>query len=87
MKGMGRSQLVLVSIATALGAGVLAALVLAVVDLYVVGHGGESLSRPWIDWGAAGLSRADAAMLVASATAGLGTFLLGRRTHGVARGP
>ena len=37
------------------GAAVLAAVGLAIVDIYVTGHGQLSLLRPWIDWPEAGV--------------------------------
>ena len=41
-------------------AALLAAVVLAVADLYVTGHGGPSLARPWLSWSpVVELSRAD----------------------------
>ena len=50
---------VLVAGASAFFAAVVAAVVLAIADLYVTGHGGASLARPWISLGPVGeLSRA-----------------------------
>jgi hypothetical protein len=42
-----------------------AAIALAIVDLYLAGHGLRPLSTPWLDWPAAGihLSVADAIFL------------------------
>ena len=58
------------------GAAVLAAVALAVLDLYLTGHGHLSVMRPWIDWPEAGvhLSRGDIVMYVAACLAGLGTW-------------
>jgi len=58
------------------GAAVLAAVGIAVLDLYMTGHGHLSVLRPWIDWPEAGvhLSRGDIVMYVAACLAGLGTW-------------
>ena len=58
------------------GAAVLAAVALAILDLYVTGHGQPSVLRPWIDWPDAGvhLSRGDVVMYLAACLAGLGTW-------------
>jgi hypothetical protein len=62
----------------ALVAAVVSAVVVAVADIYLTGHGGQSLTRPWIEWGgsAVALSRGDVAVLVAALvgalTAGIG---------------
>jgi hypothetical protein len=47
------------------GTAILAAIALAVVDLYLSGHGLRPLGSPWLDWPAAGvhLSRADVILL------------------------
>jgi hypothetical protein len=51
---------VLVCAASAFVAAVVVAIVLAVADLYVTGHGGASLARPWISLGPVGeVSRAE----------------------------
>ena len=56
----------LVAITTA----VLVAVALAIADLYVTGHGGPSLARPWISWSpVVSLSRADVILLAVAATA------------------
>ena len=49
------------------GTAILVAIALAVVDLYLSGHGLRQLSSPWLDWPAAGvhLSRADVIVLIA----------------------
>ena len=63
-------------------AAVLAAVGLAIVDIYVTGDGQLSILRPWIDWPEAGvhLSRGDVVMYFAACIAGLGTwFLVNRR--------
>ncbi|MDH4044227.1 MAG: hypothetical protein OEW06_07200 [Gemmatimonadota bacterium] len=55
-----------------------AAIALAVLDLYLTGHGHPSIARAWIAWPAVGvhLSRADVLVLLA---AGGGGFLQWRR--------
>jgi hypothetical protein len=65
---------------TAVAAAVTAALVLAIVDLYLTGHGHVSIARPWISWSPfVELSRADAILLVAAALAALTAFLTTKR--------
>jgi hypothetical protein len=60
----------------AAAAAVLAAVVLAIADLYITGHGGASLARPWISWGdLVQLSRADVILWsCALVAAGAGWF-------------
>jgi hypothetical protein len=74
----GFSTLARLGLATGAGLGmsVLAAIILAVLDLWVTGHGQPSLLRPWIDLPRAGvhLSRGDIGMLLVSCLAGLGTW-------------
>ena len=55
----------LASLGAGLGTAILAAIALAVVDLYLSGHGLPPLGTPWLDWPAAGfhLSRADVILL------------------------
>ena len=62
-----------------MASGVLVAIVIAVVDLYLAGHGLPVLSRPLIDWPAAGihLSLADVLFLSAAVLAAAITW---RRT-------
>lgn len=65
------------------GAAVLAAVALAIFDIYLTGHGQPSVLRPWIEWPEAGvhLSRGDVVMYFAACLAGLGTwFAANRRT-------
>jgi hypothetical protein len=56
---------VLASLAAGFGTAALVAIALAVVDLYLSGHGLLPLGTRWLDWPAAGvhLSRADAVLL------------------------
>jgi hypothetical protein len=58
---------------TAVAAAVTTAIVLAVTDLYLSGHGHSTLSRPWLEWSAGGvsLSRADLVLLVVTVGAGI----------------
>ena len=69
----------LVSLGAGFGVGVLAALVLTVVDLYQAGHGQPLLSRPWLEVSDLGvhLSRADVVFLLAGV---LGAWLTWRGT-------
>jgi hypothetical protein len=55
----------LASLGVGFGTAILAAIALAVVDLYLSGHGLRPLGSPWLDWPAAGvhLSRADVILL------------------------
>jgi len=77
---MGIPRSVPIRLGMALGASfcaaVLAAVGIAVLDLYLTGHGYLSVMRPWIDWPEAGvhLSRGDIVMYVAACLAGLGTW-------------
>ena len=59
------------------GAELVTAIAMAVVDLYVTGHGGESIMRTWIEVGdAVALSRADVVLLaVVVVAAALGAWL------------
>jgi hypothetical protein len=61
----------LLSLLAGFGAAIVAAILLAVVDLYLSGHGLRTLGGPWLDWSAAGvhLSRADVLLLVAAGLA------------------
>ena len=66
------------SLAVGIGSGIAAAFVLAitlaVVDLWLAGHGHPPLSRPWLDvpeWGVH-LSRADVILLAGIVVAALG---------------
>jgi hypothetical protein len=64
----------------AFGAGLVAAVTLAIVDVYMTGHGGESLTRPWISWGPwFQLSRSDAVLCFATLAAGGASLLLARQ--------
>lgn len=71
-------------VAAAAGAAVTAAVVLAVVDIYLTGHNLPALSRPWVEWPAVGvhMSRADAIVLGAAAAAGIGAWFLNPRGRG-----
>ena len=67
---------VILALGAGFGAAVLAAIVLAILDVYVTGHGHRSVLRPWIEWPAAGvhLSPGDIVMYLAACLAGLGTW-------------
>ena len=56
---------VLASLGAGLGTAIVVAIALAVVDLYLSGHGLRPLGTPWDEWPAAGvhLSRADVILL------------------------
>lgn len=69
-----------VILGVSVGAAVVAAVALAVFDIYLTGHGSPSILRPWIDWSAAGvhLSRGDVVMLIAMALAGFSVWFVTR---------
>ena len=69
------------ALGASVGVAVLAAIVLAIFDVYVTGHGQLSVLRPWIDWPEAGvhLSRGDVVMYLAACLAGLGTWFASSR--------
>lgn len=58
----------LVSLGAGFGCGVLVAITLTVLDLYLTGHGQQPLGRPWLDLEQLGvhLSRADVVFLLAA---------------------
>ena len=58
---MGKRLLVtaLVAIVAGFGVGLGCALTLAVIDIYLAGHGRTTLGRPWIDTFFVHMSRAD----------------------------
>ena len=69
------------SAAIGVGAGVAAAIVLAVLELYITGHGYGSITREIISWepGGVHLSLADLAMLLIILTAAAVTWRLARQ--------
>jgi hypothetical protein len=71
----------LVSLAAGMGWGVLAAIVLTIIDLYLAGHGRRPLNAPLIDvdWWGIHLSVADLLFLT---TILVGTLMTWRRTAG-----
>lgn len=73
-----QSLLVRIGISTAagIGAAVVAALVITVIDLYVTGHGYGSITREVITWDPAGvhLSIGDVAMLIAMIVVAISTW-------------
>jgi len=64
------------SIAAMIGGAVASAMALALVDLYLTGHGGPSLNRPWIRCPSLGVSlgRGDLVVLLVAGGAGLLTW-------------
>jgi hypothetical protein len=58
---MGKRLLVTVVVALAVGSGValVTALLLALADIYLAGHGRPTRGRPWIDGAFVHMSRAD----------------------------
>ena len=76
---MSRWLRLLLSLMAGLGSAILVAIALAIVDLYLTGHGYESLSTPLLDWEGGGihLSLADVIFLAAAALAAAITW---RRT-------
>ncbi|MEO6408844.1 MAG: hypothetical protein ABIO45_08835 [Burkholderiaceae bacterium] len=70
------------AVAAALGMAVLASIALAVLDLYLSGHGLPTLTAPWIDSDSVHLSRADVVMLALSALAALVGGVLVHRAPG-----
>lgn len=60
------------SIVAGLGAAAGCAITLAVIDIYLAGHGRATLGRPWIDGAFVHLSRADVVLCIFS----LGTALI-----------
>jgi len=78
-----------VSIGAMVGGFVASAIVLALVELYVTGHGGPSINRPWIQWPSLGVSlgRADFVALLVGAGAGVLTWLATGRAPPPERGP
>ena len=60
------------AIVAGLGAALGCALTLAIIDIYLAGHGRATLGRPWIDGAFVHLSRADLILCIFS----LGTALI-----------
>ncbi len=70
----------LIAAATAFCAAIAAAVVIAIADIYVTGHGGASLTKPWLTWGSVvDLSPADMLLWSATLIAGAAAFFLTRR--------
>ena len=74
-------RLVIATVAALVAGGGMAigcAVALALVDLYLTGHGQPALGRPWIDTASVHMSRADVALVavtcVAALVAGLVTW-------------
>lgn len=67
--------------ASAFGAAVIAAIALAVLDIYLTGHGRPSLMRPWIEWPAIGvhLSRAGLVFSIVTAATFVAAWVAQRR--------
>jgi hypothetical protein len=71
-----------VTVATGFATAIVFAIILTVADIYVTGHGGRTITGPFLDWPALGvhLSPADVGMLAASAiAAGIAWRWSGRR--------
>jgi hypothetical protein len=69
----------LLSLVAGLGSAVLVAIAVAVVDLYLTGHGLRPLSAPLLDWSAAGIHLSLAEVIFLGAAA-LATAITWRRT-------
>ncbi|HEX6107347.1 MAG TPA: hypothetical protein VFZ26_17295 [Gemmatimonadales bacterium] len=71
----------LLSLMAGIGSAVVVAVVIAIVDIYLTGHGLQPLNSPWLEWPAWGihLSPADAIFLVAAA---LAAAIVWRRSAG-----
>ena len=69
------------SAAAGLGAAIVAALIVTVVDLYLTGHGHDSITRGVIAWEQAGvdLSIGDVGMLVTAIAAAVSTWYFAGR--------
>ena len=83
MKLQGLFLRLTLSIGSAIGVGVISAVIVAVVDLYLVGHGYGSLLQEFITWasGDVHLSPGDLVVLIASVLSGYLTWhLLNRGT-------
>ena len=81
MTSMGLIVRLGISIAAGIGAAVVTALVVTVIDLYVTGHGYGSITREVITWdpGAVHLSIGDVCMLVAMIVVSSSTwYFMGR---------
>ena len=65
------------TVASALAMLLVSAIVIAIADLYVTGHGGQSLGREWIEVNdnIISLSRADVIVLTAAFIGAIGGFL------------
>ena len=66
------------SAAAGIGAAIVAALIVTVIDLYLTGHGYGSITREVVTWAQAGvhLSIGDAGMLVTAIAAAVSTWYL-----------
>lgn len=67
-----------ISAAAGVGAAIVAALTVAVIDLYLTGHGDASITREVLTWAPAGvhLSIGDIGMLVTAIAAAVSTWYL-----------
>ena len=58
----------------------LLAITIAIVDLYLAGHGMPTLARPWVDHGPFRFSRGDLVMIGCALVAGAGTGVVVARS-------
>ena len=67
---------ILAGLAACIACAVLVAVSIAIVDLYLAGHGLPTLARPWVDQGPFRFSRADALMNACALLTGVGTGIV-----------
>ena len=76
----GWTRRLILTLVFAFGAVLIAAIVIAIVDLYLSGHNLPALGRPWLEWSEPGVhvSRADVIMYIVFLAAGLTVWFAGR---------
>lgn len=78
----------LLAVVSAFGAALATAVILAVADIYVTGHGGTSLMQPWISWRPiVDLSPADVLLWFVVVVSGGAAFWMTRRGLTAAKRP